>query len=96
MKSVEVQFTAVGQPMRVHRQGRVWKVVAPPVHWYERFDWWRTELRAPKGTPFRIDSMVWQVQVTLGARTSEPVTWELVHHAPTGGWRVREPEQAAA
>lgn len=96
MESVEVQFSAAGQPMRVRRQGRVWKIVAEPVRWFERFNWWESELRAPKGEPFRIDSQVWQVQVTLGARTSDTLTWELVQHPSTGGWRVREPKQAAA
>lgn len=96
MESVEVQFTTAGQPLRVRRQGREWRVVAEPIRWFERFNWWESELRAPKGSPFRIDALVWQVQVSLGARTSEPVTWELVHHAPTGGWRVREPKQVAA
>ena len=91
-----MQWTAAGQPLRVRRQGRVWKVVAEPVRWFERVAWWRTELRAPKGEPFRIDSMVWQVQVSLGAKTSDVLTWELVHHAATGGWRVREAAQKAA
>lgn len=95
MEAVEVQFTAAGQPLRVLRKGRVWTAVAEPVRWYERIPWWRTELRATKGS-LRIDSLVWQVQVALGARTSEPVTWELVHHPPTGGWRVREPGQRAS
>lgn len=96
MESIEVQWTTAGQPLRVRRQGRVWKVVAEPVRWFERFAWWETELRAPKGSPFRIDSLVWQVQVSLGAKTSDILTWELVHHAPTGGWRVREPGWAVA
>jgi hypothetical protein len=96
MEIIEVEFTTAGQPLRVRRQGRVWKVAAEPVRWFERVKWWRTELRAPKGEPFRIDAMVWQVQVSLGAKTSDVLTWELVHHAPTGGWRVREPAAVAA
>ncbi len=96
MEIIEVEFTTAGQPLRVRRQGRIWKIVAEPVRWFERVQWWRTELRAPKGSPFRIDALVWQVQVSLGARSSDILTWELVHHAPTGGWRVRVPEQAVA
>ena len=92
MERVEVQFAASGKPLRVRRGGRVWTVVAEPVRWFERFDWWKSELRAPKGEPFRIDSMVWQVQVALGSKSVDPLTWELVHHASTGGWSVREPK----
>lgn len=90
-----MQWTTAGQPLRVRRQARVWQVVAEPVRWFERFACWETELRAPKGEAFRIDSMVWQVLVSLGARSSDILTWELVHHTPTGGWHVREAEQAA-
>lgn len=96
MESVEVQFTTAGQPLRVRRQGRVWNVVAEPARWFERVKWWRTDLRAPKGEPFRVDAKVWQVQVTFGARSSDLLTWELVHHHPTGGWRVRETKGARA
>lgn len=95
MESVEVQWTASGQPLRVRRAGRVWKVVAEPTRWYERVKWWRTELRAQRGGEVRIDALVWKVQVSLGARTSDPLTWELVHHHPTGGWRVRDVGQDA-
>lgn len=96
MESVEVQFTASGQPLRVRRQGRVWTVAAEPTRWFERFSWWESEKRAPKGSPFRIDSLVWQVQVSMGAASSDLLTWELVQHAPTGGWRVRELVSVAA
>ncbi|GAA1893739.1 hypothetical protein GCM10009715_43640 [Paeniglutamicibacter psychrophenolicus] len=96
MESIEVQWATAGQPLRVRRQGRVWNVAAEPVRWLERFARWETELRSPKGETFRIDSMVWHVQVSLGARSSVILTWELVHHAPTGGWRVRDPCWAVA
>lgn len=95
MESVEIQWTASGKPLRVRRAGRVWTVVVEPVTWFERVAWWRTELRAEKdaakGQPFRIDVQVWQVQVTLGSRAAEPVTWQLFERPQTGGWEVREP-----
>ena len=96
METVEVQFTTAGQPLRVQRQGRVWAVIAEPVRWFERVKWWESELRAPKGASFRIDVLVWQVQVSLGAKTSDVLTWELMQHSSTGGWRVREAAQAIA
>ena len=49
MEGIEVQWTTAGQPLRVRRHGRAWKVVAEPVRWFERFAWWETELRVPKG-----------------------------------------------
>ncbi|GAA1498833.1 hypothetical protein GCM10009628_38380 [Paeniglutamicibacter kerguelensis] len=91
MEGVEIQWTASGKPLRVRRAGRVWTVVVEPVCWFEWVAWWRTELRAPKGEPFRIEVQVWQVQVTLGSPASEPVTWQLMHHPQTGGWQVRDP-----
>lgn len=90
MEMIEVYFSTAGQPLRVRRQGRVWNVAAEPVRWFERVKWWESELRAPKGSAFAIDAQVWQVQVSLGAKTSDVLTWELVRHAPTGGWQLRE------
>ena len=91
MESVEIQWTASGKPLRVLRQGRVWTVVVEPTRWFERVEWWETELRADKDKPFRIDVKVWQVQVTLGSRASDPVTWNLLERPQTGGWEVKEP-----
>ena len=100
MERVEIQWTASGKPLRVLRGGRVWTVVVGPVTWFERVAWWKTELRAakPDGSlpPTRIDTQIWQVQVTLGARNVEPITWELVEHPQTGGWSVRNVKRDAA
>ena len=95
MESVEIQWTASGKPLRVLRQGRVWTVVVEPTSWFERIAWWRTEARVGKSDgvvpPFRIDIKVWQVQVTLGSRASDTVTWLLMERPQTGGWEVQEP-----
>ena len=96
METVEIQFTTAGHPLRVHRQGRIWTVVAEPVRWFERVKWWESELRAPKGASFRIDALVWQVQVSLGSTTSDVLTWELINHPSTGGWHLRERAQSIA
>lgn len=101
MERVEIQWTASGRPLRVKRAGRVWTVTVEPVTWFERVAWWATEVRASKADgetlpPFRIDVQIWQVQVTLGARNVEPITWELVEHPQTGGWSVRDANQIAA
>ena len=96
MERVEIQWTASGKPLRVRRAGRVWTVVVEPTCWFERVAWWATEVRASKDAPFRIDAQIWQVQVTLGARNVEPITWELVEHPQTGGWSVRDAGQIAA
>lgn len=96
MERVEIQWTASGKPLRVKRGGRVWTVTVEPVTWFERVAWWNTELRASKDASFRIDVQIWQVQVTLGARNVEPITWELVEHPQTGGWSVRDANQIAA
>lgn len=96
MEIVEVQFATTGQPLRVRRQGRIWAVVAEPLRWFERINWWESELRASKNSKFRIDALVWQVQVSIGAKTSDVLTWELVHQSFTGGWNVRESTQAIA
>lgn len=91
MENVEIQWTASGKPLRVRRHGRVWTVVVEPTSWFERVPWWRTELRADKDKPFRIDIKVWQVQVTLGSRASDTMTWLLMERPQTGGWEVQEP-----
>lgn len=96
MECVEIQWTASGKPLRVMRAGRVWTVVVEPVSWFERVSWWNTERRASKDAPFRIDTKIWQVQVTLGARNVEPITWELVEHPQSGGWSVRDVKQKVA
>lgn len=86
-----VDLTTSGQPCRVYRGGRVWIVGAVPVRWFERTRWWHDELRMSKGSRIGIDVEVWMVQVRLGrGRGSELVTWELVHHASTGRWKLRE------
>lgn len=89
---VEVDFTTSGQPHRIVRSGRTWHVGATPVHWFERIPWWRDELRMPRGGGVRVEVEVWLVQVRLGGRrSSDLVSWELVHEPNSGRWRVRPP-----
>lgn len=88
---VDVALSASGQPMRITRDGRTWKVCAEPVRWFERVPWWRSELRMQRGANIGIEVMVWHVQVRLGSSPrSELVTWELAHESSTGRWTARD------
>lgn len=95
-KSVEVQMTTSGMPLRILADGRVWNVVAQPVRWFERVSWWKSELRMERGSLNRIDVEVWQIQVRLGRNArSEMQTWKLVHEPNTGRYSVTMFEEAA-
>lgn len=49
-----------------------------------------------RGGGVRIEVEIWLVQVRLGGhRSSELVSWELVHEPNTGSWKVRPPSLAS-
>ncbi len=71
--------------MRVVHEGRVWKVGAEPIRWFERVPWWRAEMRMARESGTRIEVKVWRLQVRLGvSTTSDLVTWEIVCEPGTG------------
>lgn len=87
-KSVAVQLTTAGMPMRVQIKGRVYTVAAEPLHWYERRKWWTEEHRAERGRGAGlVDHEVWQLQVQLSQRA--PLrTIELRRHEHSGRWEL--------
>ena len=90
-EEVLVETTADGAPVLVHRQGRVWRVGAEPLRWFERTSWWNHAQRMPKGRG-RVDVQVWRVQARLGHnRRSELVTMDLERDHDGGVWRMRGP-----
>lgn len=96
MENLEVE-TVAGTPVSFVRDGRTWRVGAPPVRWYERTDWWRTARRMPKGGTNKLDVEVWQVQARIGHNPRTPlVTFELVLGQDRATWTVRSMEAVAA
>lgn len=86
---IMVQTTTAGVPTSVHCNGRLWRVAAEPVRWYERRPWWNQVQRMPKGQG-RVDVQVWRVQARLGHNErSELVTMELERDHQGGQWRMR-------
>lgn len=74
---VDVRFTAVGTPLAVRYDGRIWAVAADPVHWFARDSWWETQRAVPVGVGNVVDIEHWRLQVRLGSSTSELRTFEL-------------------
>jgi hypothetical protein len=62
---VDVRFTAVGTPLAVRYDGRVWAVAAEPLHWFSRDSWWETRRTAAKGSGDLVSIEYWRVQVSL-------------------------------
>ena len=46
---VDVRFTPAGHPLAVRYNGRIWAVMADPVHWFDRESWWDTRRTAASG-----------------------------------------------
>nr|WP_246224135.1 hypothetical protein [Pseudarthrobacter psychrotolerans] len=67
---VDVRFTAVGIPLAVRYDGRVWAVAAEPLHWFARDSWWETRRSAPVGVGNIVDIEFWRVQVKLSANSA--------------------------
>ena len=88
-EEVYVETTPDGVPVTVERNGRVWRVGAEPVRWFERTSWWNHVQRMPKGQG-RVDVLVWQVQARLGHNLrSELVTLDLECDHDSGRWHMR-------
>ncbi|QHK22669.1 hypothetical protein GU243_23755 (plasmid) [Pseudarthrobacter psychrotolerans] len=67
---MDVRFTAVGIPLAVRYDGRVWAVAAEPLHWFARDSWWETRRSAPVGVGNIVDIEFWRVQVKLSANSA--------------------------
>jgi hypothetical protein len=63
--AVDVRFTPAGNPLAVRYNGRVWAVMADPVHWFARDAWWDTRRSAAVGSGDLVSVEFWRVQVGL-------------------------------
>ncbi|GAB2907608.1 hypothetical protein [Neomicrococcus lactis] len=94
-QSVEVECTPAGQPLRVHWQGREYRLAAEPVRWFERRKWWAEDVRAERARGAgMVDHEIWRLQVRLVGR-GPLQTLELSHHVETGRWRLIQVGDAA-
>jgi hypothetical protein len=67
---VDVRFTPAGNPLAVRYNGRVWAVMAEPVHWFARDAWWDTRRAAAVGSGDLVSVEFWRVQVGLAANSA--------------------------
>jgi len=63
--AVDVRFTPAGNPLAVRYNGRIWAVMADPVHWFTRDSWWDTRRSVPVGIGNVVDIEHLRVQVGL-------------------------------
>jgi hypothetical protein len=68
--AVDVRFTPAGNPLAVRYNGRVWAVMADPVHWFTRDAWWDTRRSVPVGIGNVVDIEHLRVQVGLAANSA--------------------------
>ncbi|MEE1621090.1 DUF6504 family protein [Zafaria sp. Z1313] len=87
-RSIDVDCTTSGLPLRLRWEGREYLVAAEPLRWFERRKWWAEELRAERGRgPGLVDHEMWRIQARLAGRG--PLrTFDLSRHAETGRWRL--------
>lgn len=78
-----------GVPLRFEHEGKVWRVAADPVRWYERTNWWEDGKRHPRDDAPAIDLEVWRVQVKPGKRGGELVTVDLIRAQDRTTWFLR-------
>jgi hypothetical protein len=82
---VDIRFTALGAPLTIHYDGRVWAVAAEPLHWFTRDSWWETQRTVPVGVGNVVDIEHWRLQVRLGS--SSPLrTFELRRDPLSDQW----------
>jgi hypothetical protein len=67
---VDVRFTPAGHPLAVRYNGRVWAVMADPLHWYARDSWWDTRVTAAVGSGDLVSVEYWRVQVGLASNSA--------------------------
>ncbi len=68
--AVDVRFTPAGNPLAVRYNGRIWAVMADPVHWFTRDSWWDTMRSVPVGIGNVVDIEHLRVQVGLTANSA--------------------------
>ena len=59
---MDVRFTPAGHPLAVRHNGRIWAVMAEPVHWFTRDAWWDTRRTAAVGSGDMVSIEFWRVQ----------------------------------
>jgi hypothetical protein len=67
---VDVRFTPAGNPLAVRYNGRVWAVMAEPVHWFTRDSWWDTRKSVPVGIGNVVDIEHLRIQVGLASNSA--------------------------
>jgi hypothetical protein len=67
---VDVRFRATDAPLAVRYDGRVWAVVAEPLHWFSRDSWWETRRTAARGSGDLVSIEHWRLQVRLGSSSA--------------------------
>ena len=67
---VDVRFTPAGHPLAVRHDGRIWAVMADPVHWFAREAWWDTRHTAAVGSGDLVSVEYWRVQVGLASNSA--------------------------
>lgn len=100
---MDVRFTPAGNPLAVRYNGRIWAVMADPVHWFARDAWWETRRKAAAPQP-KTAAMLQQRkkdsktkrQAVVSAiealeRTHTPITVaEVARRARVSPWLVRQ------
>lgn len=81
----DVRFTPAGHPLAVRYNGRIWAVMADPVHWFARESWWDTRRTAAVGSGDVVSVEYWRVQVGL-ASNSALRTFTLRHDPLSSQW----------
>ena len=92
--SVEVRLTAAGVPLRFRWRGRIYRLGAEPVRWFERRPWWAEQARMSRGHGVGVELLVWRVQARLaGNPRAELLTFELSYEPDTDAWWVRKVDE---
>jgi hypothetical protein len=92
--AVDVRFTPAGNPLAVRYNGRIWAVMADPVHWFTRDSWWDTRRSVPVGIGNVVDIEHLRVQVGLAANSAlrtftlrrDPLTSQWLLESITDGY----------
>jgi hypothetical protein len=60
---VDVRFTPAGNPLAIRYNGRIWAVMADPLHWFARDSWSDTRRTSAVGSGDLVSVEYWRVQV---------------------------------
>lgn len=67
---MDVRFTPAGNPLAVRHNGRIWAVMADPLHWFARNSWSDTRRPAAVGSGDLVNVEYWRVQVGLASNSA--------------------------